>query len=65
MVSVVNLQEGCHHVRVLKSLKKNMTDASLDIEAKRINGLHNNGLNKVNVLFFFFLNKPPAHSGST
>lgn len=54
MVSVVHLQEGCHHVRVLKSLKKNMTDASLDIEAKRINGLHNNGLNKVNVLFFFF-----------
>lgn len=52
-------------MRVLKSLKKNMTDASLDIEAKRINGLHNNGLNKVNVLFFFFLNKPPAHSGST
>lgn len=54
MVSVVHLQEGCHHVRVLKSLKKNMTDASLDIGAKRINGLQNNGLNKVNVLFVFF-----------
>lgn len=38
----------------MRVLKKNMTDASLDIEAKRINGLHNNGLNKVNVLFVFF-----------